>query len=156
MEKLTINRSSTQAKMVGTITSMAGAMVVVLYKGPTILSDASPTPTQPMSLHWPLHFVNSQWLIGGLLLATEYILYSFWLILQVHLYAIELSNKCKIITIIIDLCKNMTHHYSTCCRLRSWWYAQLRYWWPFTTYCVWPLYQHQYVLWQKRIWMLGD
>ncbi|XP_050221162.1 WAT1-related protein At5g40230-like isoform X2 [Mercurialis annua] len=79
MEKLRMSSSSSQAKIFGTMASVTGALVVILYKGPSILSNSSsPTPT----LDWPLYSPNSKWLIGGFLLAMQCILYSLWYILQ--------------------------------------------------------------------------
>ncbi|WRX20192.1 hypothetical protein QQP08_012679 [Theobroma cacao] len=36
MEKVALRSSSTRAKIIGTIASMSGASVVVLYKGPEV------------------------------------------------------------------------------------------------------------------------
>ncbi|KAJ0112993.1 hypothetical protein Patl1_02697 [Pistacia atlantica] len=79
MEKLILRNASTQAKIIGTIVSISGALVVVLCKGPTILSSSS---THPVSLQWSLASSQSNWVIGGLLLAVEYLLFSFWYIIQ--------------------------------------------------------------------------
>lgn len=90
MEKVSISKASSIAKITGTIVSMAGALVVVLYKGPTILSNLKTgTP-------------NSDWLIGGLLLATQYLLYSLWYILQCEI--MKLWGSEIIVTFIYTLC----------------------------------------------------
>ncbi|KAJ4834622.1 hypothetical protein Tsubulata_014945 [Turnera subulata] len=47
MERLAIKSCSTQAKIVGTLVSISGALVVVLYKGPVIISISSTTPSIP-------------------------------------------------------------------------------------------------------------
>ncbi|GLT35475.1 hypothetical protein SLA2020_099240 [Shorea laevis] len=73
MEKVEIRSSSTQAKIIGTIVSISGAFVVVLYKGPTVFTSVS-----SVSLQWPLGSALSQWLIGGLLLVAEFLLFSIW------------------------------------------------------------------------------
>ncbi|CAL9014568.1 unnamed protein product [Prunus brigantina] len=81
MEKLALRSSSTQAKIMGTLVSISGALVVVLYKGPTILS------TPPTVLSPPSAVVGTSeknWVIGGLLLAVQYLLSSTWYILQTH------------------------------------------------------------------------
>lgn len=67
MERLSLRSTNTQAKVMGTLVSISGALVVVLYKGPTILSTTS----------------EKDWVKGGLLLTVGYILFSAWSILQV-------------------------------------------------------------------------
>lgn len=66
-----LRSSATQAKIIGTIVSIFGALVVVLYKGPKLLVASSFTSFE------------SSWIIGGLLLALQYVLLSVWYILQV-------------------------------------------------------------------------
>ncbi|XWS30338.1 hypothetical protein CRYUN_Cryun24cG0108800 [Craigia yunnanensis] len=81
MEKVEFRSSSTQAKIIGTITSLSGALVIVFYKGPKVIS--SPTWTSSsVSLQKPLGSSQSNWIIGGLLEAVAYLLYSFWYIIQ--------------------------------------------------------------------------
>ncbi|XP_031261544.1 WAT1-related protein At5g40230-like [Pistacia vera] len=79
MEKLILRSAKTQAKIIGTIASISGALVVVLYEGPTVLSSSS---THPASLQFLLGSSLSSWVIGGLLLSVEYLLFSFWYIIQ--------------------------------------------------------------------------
>lgn len=50
MEKLALRSSSTQAKIIGTIVSISGAMLVVLDRGPTILSTTSSSAPLVLSL----------------------------------------------------------------------------------------------------------
>lgn len=73
--------SITRAKVMGTILSISGALVVVLYKGPTIIPAPSKSPS--LSLHFPLGSSKANWIIGGLLLAAEYLLASICYIVQV-------------------------------------------------------------------------
>ncbi|KAG8637979.1 WAT1-related protein At5g40240 isoform X2 [Manihot esculenta] len=86
MEKLVIRSSSTQAKMIGTFASMAGALVVVLYKGPKVLSTVSSRLSN--LLDPPVGSPSSDWVIGGLLLAAQSFLCSLWYILQTHIMSI--------------------------------------------------------------------
>lgn len=83
MEKVAFRRSSSRAKVIGTIVSITGAFVVTLYKGPRIL----PNPSSPSTslLHQQNTLLSSQprWIIGGLFLTTEYILVPMWYIVQV-------------------------------------------------------------------------
>ncbi|XAR71189.1 hypothetical protein NMG60_11028340 [Bertholletia excelsa] len=77
MEKLEWRSSRSQAKVVGTIVSIAGALAVTLYKGPPLLY-ARPSPS---SLHRPRASPYSSWAIGGLYLTTDYALVAIWYIL---------------------------------------------------------------------------
>ncbi|XP_033138093.1 WAT1-related protein At4g15540-like isoform X2 [Brassica rapa] len=70
MEQVMLRSSATQAKINGTIVSISGALVIVLYKGPKLLVAASFTSCEP------------SWIIGGLLLALQFLLLSVWYILQ--------------------------------------------------------------------------
>ncbi|XP_019433719.1 PREDICTED: WAT1-related protein At5g40240-like isoform X3 [Lupinus angustifolius] len=79
MEKVNLRSSSTQSKIMGSVTSIAGALVVIFYKGPTILNAAS--PSQPPSLDSLLVSSQRNWILGGSLLAVAYILMSIWYIL---------------------------------------------------------------------------
>ncbi|KAA8530263.1 hypothetical protein F0562_004972 [Nyssa sinensis] len=85
MEKLKIRSSSSQAKIIGTILSISGAFVVILYKGPAIISTTTASPS--ISLNQSPIPVSSQsnWAIAGLLLAAEYLLLSVWYIVQAHI-----------------------------------------------------------------------
>ncbi|GMY13412.1 WAT1-related protein At5g40230-like isoform X1 [Fagus crenata] len=99
MEILALRSSITQAKIMGTIASISGAMVVVFYKGPTIIS-ASPESPSPSLL--PLDSSQTNWIIGGLLLAAEYLLFSISFIVQTQvmksypaeLIVVSLYNLC--------------------------------------------------------------
>lgn len=66
-----LRSSATQAKIIGTIVSISGALVIVLYKGPKLLVAASFTSFE------------FSWIIGGLLLGLQFLLLSIWFILQV-------------------------------------------------------------------------
>ncbi|XP_030931574.1 WAT1-related protein At5g40230-like [Quercus lobata] len=85
MENLALRSSITQVKIIGTLVSISGALVVVFYKGPTIIS-----PSQSLSLspHSPRGTSETKWVIGGLLLAVEYLLLSGCSILQTQVLKI--------------------------------------------------------------------
>ncbi|GLT35481.1 hypothetical protein SLA2020_099300 [Shorea laevis] len=83
MERLVFRSSSTQAKVIGTMVSISGALVVLFYKGPTVFSFAS-----SVSLKWPLGSSQSNWLIGGLLLVAENFLFSIGYIVQAQVMKI--------------------------------------------------------------------
>lgn len=79
-----LKSSASQAKVIGTIVSISGALVIVLYKGPKLLSSASLTSSEAtVSLYQDLTSFDSSWIIGGVLLVTQYLLVSLWYILQV-------------------------------------------------------------------------
>lgn len=81
METLDFRRSSTLAKTLGTLVSISGALIAILYKGPVILSSQSPQST--FSVEYPLRTLQKNWVLGGLLLVAFCILNSVWYILQV-------------------------------------------------------------------------
>ncbi|KAF8399294.1 hypothetical protein HHK36_015159 [Tetracentron sinense] len=89
MEKLDLRNSSSQAKSMGTIVSISGAFIVTLYKGPPILL----TPSASNSNQQLLLSQQSNWVIGGIFLATEYFLYPVWYVFQASIvkeYPVEL------------------------------------------------------------------
>ncbi|KAK4603759.1 hypothetical protein RGQ29_012315 [Quercus rubra] len=85
MENLALRSSITQVKIMGTLVSISGALVVVFYKGPTIIS---PSQSVSLSLHSPQGTSETKWVIGGLLLAVEYLLLSGCSILQTQVLKI--------------------------------------------------------------------
>ncbi|GMI67054.1 Usually multiple acids move in and out Transporters 40 [Hibiscus trionum] len=85
MEKVEFRRSSTQAKIIGTITSISGALVMTFYKGPQIISSSPRTTSLSSSVlefQRPLGSSESNWIIGGILEAVAYLILSFWCIIQ--------------------------------------------------------------------------
>lgn len=84
MEKLELRSSSSQAKIVGTILSIAGAFVVVLYNGPAVIRSRL---HEPPSASFSLHEVSVEpnWIVGGIALATQYIIVSIWYTFQVKI-----------------------------------------------------------------------
>ncbi|XP_019055077.1 PREDICTED: WAT1-related protein At5g40240-like isoform X1 [Nelumbo nucifera] len=78
MEKLDLRSSNSQAKSLGTLVSIAGAFVVTLYKGPSILTTPSPSDSPHLHLFLP----NSNWVIGGLFVAADCLLSALWYIFQ--------------------------------------------------------------------------
>ncbi|KAF3976351.1 hypothetical protein CMV_000460 [Castanea mollissima] len=85
MENLALRCPITQAKIMGTIVSISGALVVVFYKGPTIISSSQSTS---LSLNSPQGTSETQWVIGGLLLAASNLLFSGWYIVQTQVMKI--------------------------------------------------------------------
>lgn len=78
MEKVIFKERSSVAKVMGTVLSLVGALVVVLYHGPRVFVASSP----------PLSSSNSDWIIGGCLLTIKDIFVSVSFILQVtYLYS---------------------------------------------------------------------
>ncbi|KAK7274458.1 hypothetical protein RIF29_15548 [Crotalaria pallida] len=81
MEKVALRSRSTQAKILGTAVSISGALIVVLYKGNTILS-ASYQQQSPAADSQLGSSSQSNWVLGGSLLAIEYLLTPIWYIIQ--------------------------------------------------------------------------
>lgn len=79
-----LKSSASQAKVIGMILSVSAALVIVLYEGPKLLSYASLTSLEPTgSLYQDSSSFDSSWMIGGVLLVSQYLLVSVWYILQV-------------------------------------------------------------------------
>nr|AEX97055.1 auxin-induced nodulin [Copaifera officinalis] len=74
MENLNPKLKGSQAKMVGTVVSITGALIVTLYKGLPL--------TGAYQLHETLRSPKSNWLLGGLLLAVASLGNSFVLVIQ--------------------------------------------------------------------------
>ncbi|KAM5581581.1 WAT1-related protein [Rosa sericea] len=91
LENVALKTRSTQAKIVGTIVSLAGAFVVTLYKGPRISLTGR---TQSLLLNSTPS--NSNWVIGGLLITAEYILVTLWYIVLAQIMK-EYPNELTVI-----------------------------------------------------------
>ncbi|KAI3733006.1 hypothetical protein L1987_64220 [Smallanthus sonchifolius] len=77
MEKVHLQSYTTQAKIIGTLLSISGAIIATVYSGPTLLSTS----------------VNMDWITGGILLAGQYFLLSFALVAQTKIvveYSVDL------------------------------------------------------------------
>ncbi|KAL2335626.1 hypothetical protein Fmac_016839 [Flemingia macrophylla] len=85
MEKLAAKSRSSQAKVMGSIISIAGAFVLTLYKGIPIINSRIHLSSL---LQHPINFLKSEdasWAIAGILLVGDYFLASIWYILQVDI-----------------------------------------------------------------------
>ncbi|KAG4911524.1 WAT1-related protein [Glycine max] len=85
MEKLAAKSRSSQAKVIGSIISIAGAFVLTFYKGPSIINALTHLP---LLLQQPINFLKSEdesWAIAGILLIADYFLASVWYIVQVDI-----------------------------------------------------------------------
>lgn len=74
MEKLQLKSSKSQIKILGTLVSISGALIMTLYKGYPILSP----PAQPDSPPSPLTVLATpnSWIIGGFFIATACLSFS--------------------------------------------------------------------------------
>ncbi|KAG6398805.1 hypothetical protein SASPL_140276 [Salvia splendens] len=90
-------RSGSQARVIGTLISFAGAISVTLYRGPTIRSHSSPS----LSAAPPRLFVflapHENWVLGCVLFAASSFTLAIWNILQVGTVKM-CSNVMKIIS----------------------------------------------------------
>ncbi|XVF14136.1 hypothetical protein REPUB_Repub09cG0031400 [Reevesia pubescens] len=101
LERVVLRSSASQAKILGTIASISGALVVVLYKGPKVFSSL-PWTSSSVLLEWPLKSSESNWVIGGILLAVAYLLFSFWYIIQTQV--MEIYPAELIVALFYNLC----------------------------------------------------
>jgi hypothetical protein len=83
MEKLDLRNSRSQIKIMGTLVSISGALIVTLYKGSPLFS----TPVQSIPDSSPSNPSSSpsmnHWIIGGLFLATASSSLAIWNTAQV-------------------------------------------------------------------------
>ncbi|XP_027913529.1 WAT1-related protein At5g40240-like isoform X2 [Vigna unguiculata] len=80
MEEVHWRNSSSQAKVLGTITSIAGAFVVVLYKGPIIFKTRSSNFSNQI-----LQFSQQlNWILGGIFFIAYSLFNSMWYIYQAY------------------------------------------------------------------------
>ncbi|XVF58113.1 hypothetical protein PTKIN_Ptkin07bG0036800 [Pterospermum kingtungense] len=106
MERVALRSSTTQAKIIGTIVSISGALVVVLYKGPQVFSS-SPWTSSSVLLQRPLELSSeANWVIGGALLAVAHLCYSLLYIIQgvfssicspVHIWGLHLKGPVYVV-----------------------------------------------------------
>ncbi|OIW09739.1 hypothetical protein TanjilG_23879 [Lupinus angustifolius] len=92
MEKLALRSKSTHIKIFGTILSILGALIVVLYKGRTILSNSNPLQS-PAIISLVSSSSQRNWVIGGSLLVVDYLLVPVMFILQASImnqYPVEI------------------------------------------------------------------
>ncbi|KAM7464604.1 hypothetical protein LguiA_032725 [Lonicera macranthoides] len=78
MERVDFRSSSALAKTIGTVVSVAGAFIVALYKGPTIISNLS---LLNLTLN-DLLIQPSNWILGGIFLAIDCVFASMFIIAQ--------------------------------------------------------------------------
>lgn len=68
MEKLDWKASSTRAKSIGTLVTIAGALIMSLYKGQAVINNNPPFKLFPQKLVSSMQF---DWAFGALLLAAH-------------------------------------------------------------------------------------
>lgn len=78
METLDLRRSTSQAKALGAIVSVSGALTVTLYKGPAILKTLTDA-----NLHRLQISEQSNWVVGGLMFSISSLLSAAWKVFQV-------------------------------------------------------------------------
>ncbi|PIN23558.1 hypothetical protein CDL12_03721 [Handroanthus impetiginosus] len=84
VEKLNFKATSGQAKIVGTLVSIGGALVAVLYEGHVLISAHRKNKlNSPLfSTNYELSSANtsaqSNWILGGVLLSASYVFLSLW------------------------------------------------------------------------------
>ncbi|KAJ7943606.1 WAT1-related protein [Quillaja saponaria] len=89
MEILDWRSSSSLAKSLGTVVSIAGAFIVTLYKGPALLM----IPSSSNLSHQQLMLQQPNWVLGGFFLAADCVMSSAFLIVQASIlkkYSAEL------------------------------------------------------------------
>ncbi|CAJ1931510.1 unnamed protein product [Sphenostylis stenocarpa] len=91
MEKVHWRHSSSQAKVLGTIVSICGAFVVILYKGPLILR------THASKISMKLQFsAQANWILGGICCVADSFFTSSW-----YIYQAWIAKKYPAVTVIL-------------------------------------------------------
>ncbi|XP_050382719.1 WAT1-related protein At5g40240-like isoform X2 [Argentina anserina] len=114
MEKLDLKRPSCQAKVLGSIVSVSGAFVVILYKGSVIF-----TPFNSPEQNFMMILQQSKWVLGGLMLVMVCLLNTIWGLLQtsfvrdcpsmvtvLFFYNFFVTIHCTIFSLIIERTRN--------------------------------------------------
>ena len=82
MENLDIRSSRSQIKIIGTLVSISGALIVTLYKGPPVGFLPIPSPSSPsedsLTSQPSLLAMESNWVLGGLFLAFACLSAAIW------------------------------------------------------------------------------
>ncbi|XP_058776580.1 WAT1-related protein At5g40240-like isoform X2 [Vicia villosa] len=91
MEKVHWRHYSSQAKVIGTIASMGGAFVVILYKGPPIFNIHSSSSYNTLQFS-----PNLNWILGGLLSVGDSLVSSIW-----YIYQVSVTKKYPAVTVIV-------------------------------------------------------
>uniref|UniRef100_A0A2N9G642 WAT1-related protein n=1 Tax=Fagus sylvatica TaxID=28930 RepID=A0A2N9G642_FAGSY len=76
LEKLDLRSSRSQIKIIGTLVSISGALIVIFYKGPPIQFSNNSLPPQP-SPSTVLATTNN-WILGGFFLAIASLSLAIW------------------------------------------------------------------------------
>ncbi|XP_039005543.1 WAT1-related protein At5g40240-like [Hibiscus syriacus] len=94
MEKVELRRETTQAKIIGTITSISGALVITFYRVPKVFSSSPWTSSSFVQLQSLFQSSRSNWIFCGILEAIAYLLYSFWYVIQARtIHASKLNHE---------------------------------------------------------------
>ncbi|CAI0455865.1 unnamed protein product [Linum tenue] len=75
MEKVVMGTRSSQAKILGTTVSIAGAFVITLYQGPPICITRSGSSSR----------LAQNWVLGGSLITLQYALVTLWAFLMTQI-----------------------------------------------------------------------
>ncbi|OVA03713.1 Drug/metabolite transporter [Macleaya cordata] len=117
--KLDLRSSSSQAKVIGTVISIIGAVFVALYKGPPLWNPSAPhqllSSPPPAKTVFLFASTPENWILGCILLAVSTLCASIWNILQartvkeypdattiVTLYSLFGTIQCGIISLIAE------------------------------------------------------
>jgi len=101
-----LKQNSSQAKVIGTVVSIAGALVVTFYKGIPLISDAIQNMEMGASAIYLLG--KSDWILGAFLLAVASFCLSLLFIVEVNkLLICTHTSKCG--RFIFNYGRSLTH-----------------------------------------------
>lgn len=116
MKKLEWSSSSFQFKVLGTLISAIGAVIVELYKGPYIREASSSSLKLKQKQHlFVFYSAPDRWVLGGLLLAASCLCNSIWNVIQLgtvkqypqvmkiaSFYSLAGTIQCAIFSLIVE------------------------------------------------------
>ncbi|KFK33719.1 hypothetical protein AALP_AA5G051100 [Arabis alpina] len=79
MESASFKRTSSVAKMLGTVVSIGGAFIVTLYNGPVVIAMSPP------SISLRSQSPDHNWIVGAAFLSVEYFCVPLWYIVQTQI-----------------------------------------------------------------------
>ncbi|KAG4401613.1 hypothetical protein GLYMA_02G032400v4 [Glycine max] len=91
MEEVHWRHSSSQAKVLGTLISIGGAFVVILYKGPPIFKTHWSNSSNKLQFSQQIN-----WILGGIFCVGDSIVCSLW-----YIYQASVAHKFPAVTVIV-------------------------------------------------------